>query len=71
MVPFDSAVFPIVGIRGLVGVEAISGFSPDAEVTNGVNPAIGVKGASPEVVMEIGANIARFVPGIIGIDPIP
>lgn len=74
MVPFGSVVFPIVGIRGLLGVEAIRGLMPVAVGTKGVRPVIGVKVESPGVAMGIGVNMARFVPGIMGMldtEPIP
>lgn len=66
--------FPMVGIRGRVGVEAIRGLRPVAVVTKGARPDIGVKGESPAVDMEIGVNMARFVPGImdmLGTVPMP
>lgn len=65
MVPFGMVVFPMVGIRGRVGVGAIRGLRPVAVVTKGVRPDIGVKGESPAVDMEIGVNMVRFVPGIM------
>lgn len=74
MVPFGRVAFPTVGIRGLLGVEAIRGLRPVVAVTKGVRPVIGVKGESPGVAMEIGVNMARFVPGImdmLGIAPRP
>lgn len=74
MVPFGRVAFPTVGIRGLLGVEAIRGLMPVAVVTKGVRPVIGVKGESPGVAMERGVNMARFVPGImdmLGTAPIP
>lgn len=74
MVPFGRVVFPTVGIRGRVGVEAIRGLRPVAVGTNGVRPVIGVKGESPGVAMVIGAIMARFVPGImdmLGTDTVP
>lgn len=74
MVPFGNVALPMVGIRGLVGVDPISGFRPVAVGTNGVRPVIGAKGVSPGVVMEMGVNMARFVPGImdkLGTEPKP
>lgn len=74
MVPFGNVAFPTVGIRGLVGVDAISGFRPAAVGTKGVRPVIGAKGVSPEVDREMGVSMARFVPGImdkLGPGPIP
>lgn len=65
MVPFGTVVFPIAGTtRGLGAVDIISGFIPDDEGTIGVRPVIGVIGDTA-----IGANMPRFVPGII--EPIP
>lgn len=63
--PFGRVLFPMVGIRGCEGVETIRGLRPVAVVTKGVRPDIGVMGASPVVDMEIGVNIAMFVPGIM------
>lgn len=74
MVPFGRVVFPMVGIRGLVGVEDIRGFRPVAVGTKGVMPVIGVKVESPGVAMAIGVIMERFVPGLIdmlGTDTIP
>ena len=73
MEPFGSVAFPMVGIRGLVGVGAIRGFRPVAVGTKGARAVIGVKGESPRVAMEIGVNIARFVParGMLDTEPIP
>lgn len=74
MVPFGRVVFPTVGIRGLVGVEAIRGLRPVAVGTNGVRPVIGVKGESPGVAMVIGVIMERFVPDImdmLGTDMVP
>lgn len=69
MEPFGRVVFPMVGIRGLEEVEAIKGLMPVAVGTKGVRPVIGVIVASPGFAMEmdIGVNMARFVPGIIDI----
>lgn len=64
MVPFGRVAFPMVGIRGLLGVVTI----------RGLMPVIGVKVESPGVAMEIGVNMERFVPGIMdmfGRVPIP
>lgn len=64
----------MVGIMGRVGVEAIRGLRPVAVVTKGVRPDIGVKGENPAVDIEIGVNMARFVPCImdmLGTVPIP
>lgn len=74
MVPFGSVPLPIVGIMGLVGAEAINGFSPVAVGCNGVRPAIGVRVESPGFAMERGVNMERFPPGIMGkvdTEPIP
>lgn len=74
MVPFGSVAFPTVGIRGLEAVEAIRGLSPVAVGTKVEKPVIGVKGESPGVAMEIGFNMAMFVPGIrdmFGTEAIP
>lgn len=71
MVPLGSPVFPIGAIRGLVGVEVVSGFSPPGVETIGVRPVIGVKGVSPGDAMERGVNMAKFVPPIMGTEPIP
>lgn len=74
MVPFGMVAFPTVGIRGLLGLEAIRGLMPVAVGTIGVRPVIGVKGESPGVAIEIGVNRARFVPGIMDMldrGPIP
>lgn len=74
MVPFGRVVFPMVDIRGLVGVEAIMGLMPVGVGTKGCRPVIAVKGERPGVAMERGVNIAWFVPGILGMlgtGPIP
>lgn len=71
MVPLGSPVFRIVAIRGLVGVEVESGFSPTCVETIGVRPVIWVKGVSPGDAMERGVNMAKFVPPIMGTEPIP
>lgn len=74
MVPFGRVVFPTVGIRGLVGLEAIRGLRPVAVGTKEVRPVIGVKGESPEVAMAIGVIMGRFVPPImdmLGTDMVP
>lgn len=74
MVAFGIVAFPMVVIKGLVGVEAIRGLRPVAVGTKGVMPVIGVKGESPGVTMEIGVNMPRFAPGIVGMvgtTPIP
>lgn len=60
--------FPMEGIRGLEEEGAIKGLRPVAVGTNGARPVIGVKCESPGVAMEIGVNMARFVPGIM-LDP--
>lgn len=70
MVPLGIVAFPMVGIRGLLWVEAIRGLRPVAVGIKGVRPAIG---ESPGVAMEIGVNMDRFVPGLmdmLGRDPI-
>lgn len=64
----------MVGTMGCAGVEAIRGLRPVAGVTKGVRPDIGVKVESPAVDIEIGVNMARFVPCImdmLGTVPIP
>lgn len=74
MVPFGSVALPMVGIMGMEEVEDISGLSPVAVGTKGVRPVIGAKGESPGVAMDMGVNMARFVPGIMDklvIEPIP
>lgn len=71
MVPFGSVVFPIVGIRGLVGLEAIRGLRPVAVGTKGLRPDIGVMDESPGVAMDMGVNIERFAPGIMDTELIP
>lgn len=65
MVPFGRVAFPTVGIRGLLGVEAIRGLRPVVAGTIGVRPVIGVRGKSPGVAMVRGVNMVRFVPGIM------
>lgn len=65
MVPFGRVLFPTMGIRGLVGFEAIRGLRPVAVGTNWVKPVIGAIGESPGDAMEMGVNIVRFVPGIM------
>lgn len=55
--------FPMDPIIGPEGVGAIRG--PVTVGTKGVRPVIGVIGESPGVAMEIGVNMARFVPGIM------
>lgn len=71
MVPFGSVVFPMVGIRA--GLEAIRGLRPVAVGTKGVRPVIGVMDMdeSPGVAMDIGVNMERFAPGIMGTELIP
>lgn len=65
MVPLGRVVFPMVGTMGRAGVEAIRGLRPVAGVTKGVRPDIGVKVENPAVDIDIGVNMARFVPGIM------
>lgn len=71
MEPFDSALFPKVGIMGLGGVEPISGLSPVDAGMYGLRPVIGVKAESPGDATDVGANMARLEPAIKGMKPIP
>lgn len=74
MVPFGSVAFPMVVIKGLEAAEDIRGLRPVCIGTKGVTPAIGVKGESPGLAIEIGVNMPRFAPGIMGMlgtRPIP
>lgn len=74
MVPFGRVALPMVVIKGIVAAEDIRGLSPVCVGTRGVTPAIGVKGESPGVATEIGVNMPRFAPGMMGMlgtRPIP
>lgn len=71
MVPLGSAAFPAVAISGLVGVDAMSGLIPAVDAAIGVRPVMGVSGESPGDDMERGVIIAKFVPPIMGTEPIP